>query len=305
MTLDLKQLESKDFLEKTKILTQDIISEDRFRKAYDLAKELEQSTEAIKDFKEKNYELYREYKNIIIKLYWLGLPIMTEDRVIHMFRHYFIDIFKIPDYDIWAKLKTVLLGIVVFEDRDKFKKQLINSLTNNQQVITKKQINLDNQNRSPRVANWIKDYNQALGAGSVDALARTQYLTNSKNIKDLSQEEKDRVKVLFDLYEKLKLSSLTIEGLEEDIPVDEEDMRGTVKGGVLEPFKETAEQKKIREIIFGTKGSEESDSYIGNSYSLDELQKLASQYPAGSLERKAIEEEISKIQAGDGDKKIR
>ena len=291
MVFNENQLNNKEFLEKNKSIMQDIINEDRFREAYDLSKNLEKSIDAIKDFKEKNYELYREYKNIIIKLKWIGLPIMIEDNVVHMFRYYFSDIFKIPDYDIWAKLRIVLLSMIIFDDRDKFKKQLSNALMDNQQTITSQRLIIDNQKRSPKVSNWLKDYNKTLGTGVIDKLARTQYLIDGKNIRNLSQEEKNKIKILFDLYEKLKLSSHTIEGLEEDIPVDEDNMKGTIRAGVFEPYKEM--EKKFSQIIFGDLSAK--DSTDKSKVNLDELQKMVSQYPAGSLERKAIEEEINKV----------
>ena len=323
MIYSAEQLNNKEFLEKVKFLTQDIISEDRFREAYDLAKNLEQSLDAARNFKEKNYELYREYKDIIIKLYWVGLPIMVEDKVIHMFRYYFTAIFKISNYDIWQKLRTVLLSIIMFEDRDKFKQQLINALMANQQSITKNKIVLDNQEKSPTVSNWIKDYNKTLGTGVVNKLARTQYLIDGKNIRKLTEQEKNQIKALFNLYEKLKLSSLTLEGLEEDIPVDENDMKGIIRAGIFEPHKEM--DKKLSQIIFGRAfvkdNAEKFQSITGESMTaslqspidsleqkaikeekekedqIDELVKLVNQYPEGSLERKAVRDEIEKLKS--------
>lgn len=323
MQVSAEQLKSQEFLEKNKSIMQDIISEDRFREAYDLAKNLEKSIDAVKDFKEKDYELYREYEEIIIKLKWIGLPIMVEDKAVHMFQHYFTDIFKIPDYDVWPKLRVILLSMIIFDDRDKFKKQLSNALMNNQQAITSQRLIIDNQKRSPRVSNWLKDYNKTLGTGKVDKLARNQYLIDGKNIRNLSKEEKNKIKVLFNLYEKLKLSSHTLEGLEEDIPVDEDNMKGTIRAGIFEPYKGI--DKKFSQIIFGDTPAKDSmdklevildESVATASQSpadslekktikeekekedkIDELVKLVNQYPEGSLERKAVREEIGKLKS--------
>lgn len=147
---------------------------------------------------------------------------------------------------------------------------------------------IDSKEKLPTVGNWVKDYNSVLGTGVIDKLKRTQYLTNGKNIKNLNEKEKKKIRILLDLYERLKLSSLTLEGLEEDIPVDEENMKGIIKRGVFEPYKETKEDK----LFWGKiKSSEEGEKKIG----LDELREMTNKYPTGSLERKVIEEEIEKL----------
>lgn len=292
MPVDKEQLKNKDYLEKIKMMAEDIASENRFREAYDLNRELEKAIGEMKNLKEGNYDLYVEYKKIIYKLKWLGLPIMKEEEVIDMFQHHFTQIFKIDGYDIWSKLRIILLGIVVFEDRDEFKKKLRQALINSQEKITSKKLIINKQEVPPTVANWISDYNKSLGTGEINDLARAQYLVNGKNIINLNKEEKEKIKILFDLYEKLKLSSFTLEGLEEDISVDRDNLMGTIRAGVFEPYRETEKEKQIWDIIEGKKIKIEEKSNV------TELRQLASQYKIGSLERRAIEEEIAKIEGG-------
>lgn len=291
------QLKDQNFLNKLKEKAGGFIEQDDINDAYHLAKNIEKTISGSKELRERYYDLYSQYKNIVIKLKWVGLPIMTENMAVEMFEKHFIKIFNIPGYEyneLWRKLKSVLVGIIVLDDRDNFKKRLRSALINNQEKITSKKISVNNKEVEPTVGNWIKDYNSILGTSEIDRLKRTQYLTNNKNIRLLNSDEKKKIKVLFSLYERLKLSSKTFEGLEDEIPLDDEGAKGIIKEGVFEPFKRTREQREI-EDIFGPRGSERSDSHISDSYSLEELQNLASQYPAGSLERKAIEEEIGKL----------
>lgn len=287
-----KDLKNKDYLEKViKKQAENIISENRFREAYDLAKELTGAIDRIKNFKESDYELYIKYRDIIIKLRWVGLPIMTENMVERMFKYHFTKIFLIPEYDLWLKLRTVLLGINILDERDIFKKKLRDALLNNQEKITKKRLIINNQEKDSTIANWFYDYNKTLGTGRASTLARTQYLTNGENIKKLSEDEKERVKLLFNIYERLKLSSQTLEGLEEDIPVDEENLKGVVREGIFEPLpKMTAEQELFWQLAEETIKERET-----RENSLRQLRSDLNQYPPNSLERKAIEEEIRKM----------
>ncbi|MFA6307143.1 MAG: hypothetical protein WC639_05045, partial [Patescibacteria group bacterium] len=233
-----EKLKSEEFFKQIKNRAQDMMIYDEVHEASKLITSLEQALNQTKDFKDKNYYLYVEYKKIITRLKWLVLNILTDDEVIDLFRNNFTRIYKIPDYDIQQKLKSYLLGFIVFQDRDNFKKELRQALLDNQEKLTKNKLIINSQEKISTVGNWILDYNSNLGSDAVDNIKRIQYFTNNKNIKNLNEEEKVRVKTLLDLYERLKLSSLTLEGLEEDIPVDEPGHIGIIRGGVFEPFKE-------------------------------------------------------------------
>ena len=302
-----KELTNEEFLKKLKLQMEDIISEDRFREAYDLSKDLSSSIDNIRNFKDRSFDLYSEYKDLINKLRWVGLPIMTEDRAADMFQFHFTEIFKIPDYDIWEKLRIILLKIIILDDRDKFKKQLRDALAKNEEKITGRSLIIDNLRKNPTVGNWLADYNKTLGTGVINGLARTEYLVNGQNIRNLNEEEKKKIKILFDLYEKLKLSSQTFAGLENEIPLDEDDAKGIIKEGVFEPFKETEKQKQtwqmiedfLRERRVG-RGAEKKPappkpikSQAEND--LTELKQLAAKYPPGSFERKTVEEEMERM----------
>jgi len=284
-----ENLKSGEFLEQIKNRAQDMMIYDEVHEASKLITSLEQVFNQAKDFKDKNYYLYVEYKKIIIRLKWQILPMLTDDEVMDLFRNHFSQIYKMPDYDFGQKLKAFLLGFIVFQDRDNFKKDLRQALLNNQEKLTGKKIIINNQEKIPTVGNWILEYNSNLGSGEVDNIKRIRYFTNSKNIKNLDEKEKARVKTLLDLYERLKLSSFTLEGLEEDIPVDEPGHIGIIRNGVFEPFREENidyQPVKVQAATVVKSGQENN---------LEELKQLASKYPAGSFERKAVEEEIDKL----------
>ncbi len=290
-------LTKKEYLDELKLEVQDIINEDRFREAYDLSKSLSSALDSLKNFKQANNDLYKEYKELIRKLRWIGLPIVVPEKVVDMFQYHFSVIYDIPEYDVFAKLRTVLLGIIILDERDKFKKQLREALLRNEEKLTSKKLIMNNVMKDPTAGNWLADYNQTLGTGKINGLARTEYLVNGQNIRNLADEEKKKVKLLFDLYERLKLSSQTFEGLEDEITLDEKEATGVIKNGVFEPFKQTEKQKQIWQMIedfMKERGGSETAAAENNNQ-LEQLKQLASQYPVGSFERKAVEEELGKL----------
>lgn len=291
--IEAKILENKIFLENLKAEIDKLILEDNDREAYTASKEIEASLKNVPEFERKFPDLYREYQNLIIKLKWLALSILMPDQIVKLFQSSFMVIFSIPEYNIWRKLKIALLCIVGLDPRDEFKKKLRDALLNNQEKITKKRIIIANKLEDPTVANWLRDYIREVGLGEINEVKRSQYLINSQNMIKTEKAERERLLILFSLFEKLKLSSQTLEGLEEDIPFEFEDIKGTIKQGVFEPFKITEQQKKIFEIA--SKVISESRQEKGVS---KDLNKLAAEYPVGSLERKAIEEEIAKAEGG-------
>lgn len=289
--IDEKELNNEEYLIKVKMEAEDIISENRFREAFDLSEELKKGIEGVKNFKENYPEFFIEYKKIIVKLRWVGLPIMTEEMVINIFKNHFVEMFTIPDYKVWEKLLPILQWIKPLENRDVFKKNIREALLMNKQRITSKKLIVGREEKEPTITNWFLDYNRAVGALKVNSLARAQYLISGVNIKNLSAEEKERVKTLFDLYEKLKISSLTLEGYEEDIPVDDKGQEGNIRGGVFEPLpKLTVQQKLVWEIAQEVVREREA-----RESNIKEMQNSINNYAVGSLERKAIEEEIKRM----------
>ncbi len=286
-----EQLLKREFLEKVKKKAEDFLASDSFQEGYDLAKSLKLSIDKD-NFKAELPELYKEYYLISIRLAWLGLNIMKEADVRDMFQYHFSKIFRIPDYDIWQKVRTILISIIILSDRDRFKKSLRDALLNNKEKLTFQKLKIGNEEKEPTVGNWLLDYTRNLGGGIADKLKFSQFLTNGANIRKLNHQERDRVRMLFELYERLKLSSQTLEGIEEDIPIDEEFGKGIISEGVPHFYKED-ENSRAFENIADSVIRERDGGSPGTK--LPSLKDLINSYPVGSLERKALEEELKRL----------
>jgi hypothetical protein len=308
------QLNDRNFFNKIKDNVQEIIIHDMFLEAFRLARDLEKSLDENQDLADNFAELYSEYRLMVKKLKWVGLNILKEPDILDLFQNNFTLIYDIEFYDLWEKLKTVLISIIILEDRDHFKSSIKTALINNRERLTKNRIIINNVEKEPTVGNWLIDYNASLGLGIADKLKLSQYLVNSENIKKLDSSEKNKVKAMFGLYEKLKISSQTLGGVEEAIPMDEEYGKGWIIGGMPYYFKETEEEKELfdiasrviakRDNIIDDTTSESDNAgqttarsriNLATNPELRSLLEISEQFPVGSLERRAIEEEIKKL----------
>lgn len=136
----------------------------------------------------------------------------------------------------------------------------------NQEKLTDKDFVLDGKKQTPTISNWLKDFIKKNGSGMVDNLALSQYLAGSENAKKLDSQEKKLLHKLLILYRNLKffpesMSNIPVEEWE-IIPVDDEE----------KVLKRSQKIEKDERLV--------------------ELESLLEQYEEGSLERKAIEEEI-------------
>ncbi len=245
-------------------------------------------------------DLVEFYERMVIKAKFIALPILKENDIYDLLSKNFDKIFGIEGYDIKNKLEHYLLTLYSLEARDNFKVRVRKILSASQIRITKEKISLDNKEVTPTIGNWLNDFRSQFGEeGFTDAMKLSQYLASNKNIAKLSAREKGNIDVIFNLYQRLKLSSLTKEGLEETIPVIKPDGQlGVIKQGKYEAIDKRTKDvyQKIAGVLRPRPEVEKETKAVGSG--VDELKKLASEYPPGSLERKAVEEEIAKLEAG-------
>jgi len=271
-----------DYLESLKKVFDIIVRNNDVKHAQILLKVLIEAMAVRKSELEADKEINDFYKKIVIKLKFIALPLLDDEDIIDLVKNYFAWQFRLPDYDIMEKLSTKLLNILALEDRDKFKAGLKREILNNKETIT-------SRTEIKTVADWLKNYISKLGLGIADNLKRTQYLVDLTKIKGLDEHYIKRLKTLFNFYESLKLSSLTPLGFDEEIPMVIDEKLFIFRRGVLEPVGEV----KIRQTTASASAANKNENQ-----ELGALKQMVSQYPAGSLERRAVEEEIRKLELG-------
>lgn len=262
-----------------------VIKFNEFKEAFSLRERVEQFVKK-KGYMRNNNDIYVKYEKIIIKLSWISLPYFKKDEALRLFNDNFQETFEMEYFDIKEKIRHFLLGFILLEDRDKVKSSIRKIMDKNKAILTREQLS---NKLSPTVENWIKIFVSEMGTGIVDSIKLRQFLTSNKEIKKLSKEEKNKVLEFIKFYEKLKYSSTTVKGFEGSLPVNTPQFKGYFENGRL--VKESKLDKEAQEIFDIVSKNEALFSNKNN----DELHRLAGQYSDGTLERKAIEEELERL----------
>ena len=269
----------------------DDFSEHNYSKeAYSLYKNLNAYLDKI-GLKKTQPEVYSKYYDVLLKLKFLSLNFFDNwDDVTHLIKHHFEVIFTIKYFDLWNKIKINLLYEASLETRDKIKEQLKKTILDCDRPVVNR-AKYRNKKIPYTVKEWLTSYNVSLGIGKVNNLKRIEYLTNSDDIKSVDDKDRKKLKILFDFYEKLKRPSSDRYGFEGDIPGVVNDRNIIFTGGEAEEIPRNL-QEMIRSVI--DRQSKENNNHQ-NQNELQNLKTLAANYAPGSLERKAVEEEINKL----------
>jgi len=100
----------------------------------------------------------------------------------------------------------------LLEKDSNFKRELERLLYENNEAVTKNNIMADKKSASPSIANWLKDFIAKNGTSDFNSVVLSNYLTNSENTRNLSQEERTQLFSLFNLYRNLKFFPDTVDG---------------------------------------------------------------------------------------------
>jgi len=273
----------------------DIFSEyNNIRDAYEYYKGLKNFLDNS-DLKQLDPKLYSDYYNYLIRLKFLVLNFFDDwEDIEELLKNHFEVIYKIKYYDLWSKIKLNLLIIPDLNKRDEIKSILKNVLLACSRKIIDSEKYKEVEGLPTTVMEWLKDFIVNLGIDKIDHLKKVQYLTNSKNVIKLDESDKGKLKILFDLYEKLGLSSNTPDGFENDVPM-------VINGKNIIYTQGQAEEisPKVMDLIKSIKISSEEPIIKAEGEEIEDINKLkeiANKYPPGSLERKGIEEEIRKLE---------
>jgi len=237
----------------------------------------------------RDTEILEIIKIIIARLKFILFNTLGDNEILYIFDKYLAVGIKMAYLDL-AEILKMRISFIPIDKRDEFKEKIRKIILNNQEEITKKSI-INNQIKDrPTIAAWLKLYNKELGTGIINNLEQNKFYIDNPNFGKLGDLEKLELKELFNMYEYLKRSSMTIEGNEDDMVVIDID-------GSDYWFKEGIFIKLDKaEKIVNNPGKNKSQQMIDQTKTdVEQLKQLASKYPAGSFERKAVEEEIDKL----------
>jgi hypothetical protein len=194
-----------------------------------------------------------------------------------------------------------ILMLLMAEDQ-KFKKDLENALYSSAEELTKNEIIISDKNARPTIANWIKDFISYYGSAIFDNLVVSKYMTFSENAKKLEREEKNSLIKLLKLYRNLKFFPESLKGVPESewqiIPIERNKfMRvgAERKETVIYPEEEQEEQGGEDVSKPAEPEPEKPPIKSDKELMLETLEKMSAKYAPGTLQRRAVEEEIRKL----------
>jgi hypothetical protein len=232
------------------------------------------------------------YQNLLAKAKFVSIMDLTPGEIENLLKNNLSVVLGMPGYDIWKKIKVKLISLPEFDGRNSLRKTIREALLASEQEWTGEKIINSGREIKGTVKNWLMDYNSVVGTGKIETLKLSQYLTNGENTKKISQESRQRLDYLLKFYEKMKQSSLDIEGIEEATLFLVDDELDIYEDGIAERI-----GRDIEDTVKRLRGVEMAREIQ------DEIQ---AKYRGDEAEAKKIEAEIKKIRkvAGGDAKKI-
>jgi hypothetical protein len=220
---------------------------------------------------------------------------VEKEEALKTFKNGLADI--ISSNEVQEEFNDVLIYLLA-DQGESFRAELERTLLANNEVLTFTKFVIDGRPAPAVISAWLKNFISEVGSGNFDNLALTKFLTNSANAKILSDEERNIVKQLLLVYRNIKfypesMPNTTGEGWQ-IIPSQTagEEKFVQVKEKIESRMKEVATADKLAAKL-PTKADKDKEQEAAKN--LDELNKVAASYPANSLQRKAVEAEMRKI----------
>lgn len=118
------------------------------------------------------------------------------------------------------RLRERLTNIPRFNERDAFKKQLVDAMSQNTEVITQTEFFRNIKEAQGTVKNWLAEYVEYMGSDELMKSRHDDFFEKNDNATKLSAEDKKHLRVLFQAYHQLKISSTKQLGIEEEVAID-------------------------------------------------------------------------------------
>lgn len=244
----------------------------------------------------------KKYNDSLMTLKFLALENFDNwEEIKRMIKEHYDIASRIKYYDLWRKIKINLLTEPLLPERDRIKGEIKNILLNCNRPLIDRNKYSSEVNLPVLVSDWLRDYNANLGVGKVDKLKKIEYFTNGKNLNKLDAKDRERIKNLFDFYERLKYSSEERYGFDEDVPMIVDGKFVIFSEGEAEIIGDDIKNliasmgSEDKNIDFSKKRQSLATPKSPEEQEIETLEKMAAGYALGSLERRAVEEEIRKM----------
>ncbi len=222
-------------------LTEHFTHELSMREAKKLAREIQTR---LADAGSMPREVADFYHVMASRLLWTAFPVLTsENEQEELFAIAIAPALRDDNLIISTRIWAFLIEQDI-PDRDALKKNWREALLRNTEVLTQPSfVTLQGETTRGTVQRWLRSFRAAATEGEWPTkIEQASYFVSDKNFHALTPLEQASVKELLSLYELLSRSSMTIEGVEEDITY--------IEDGVL---KELNKETRRVEIVGATR----------------------------------------------------
>ncbi len=202
------------------------------------------------------------------------------------------------------------LNVFIFKTLDQepeLGEKIINILYNNNELVTSERLIYEDKEVAPSISNWIKDFIKVNGSDIFDEVVLAQYLSNSNNTKKLEPEEKDLLRKTLKLYRNLVFYPDSMDNMApedwqiipyEKTEITEPEFKDALDDSSLAEEKIKPELKVIPKSISKPQSKPAAPVTSPEKKDLnplDELEQTLLKYTPGSLEYKALTQEIIRL----------
>ncbi|HEV8601456.1 MAG TPA: hypothetical protein VGQ87_02550 [Patescibacteria group bacterium] len=206
-------LKDEDIAYELKLFVLDVVESNDLAEIGFVMTSLHNLIQQIPELADNDPILYREYLRMLTVLKGSLLSNMMDTDVAAFLKENLLFALEVPDFELTDKLNDVFILARGFPVRiDDLKKMFSHALEENLEYLGTEGLKMKNEEeeRTPTVRNWILDYNQfaarflnpaakQIKRGGVE---RAAYITQSENVANLNEDEKQillRVLALYDL----------------------------------------------------------------------------------------------------------
>lgn len=195
-----------------------------------------------------------EYETARRDAWFAAVPLLSDQAVVDGLRDYALDILFEEDYNISAALREKLAGIFVLEERDQLRGKLRDALLSAAGTVSEK-IALPDGTREGTPEQWLMFYLDRVGGAAPDTLKRSEFLAG-RAVVQLPGPKQKILRQFLELFDYLRLSSLTAAGYEEDLIADFDDKLLMMSGGKvvqIDPAQDELMSKTMPQLMSGLK----------------------------------------------------
>lgn len=249
------------------------------------------------EFRTKYPERAAEIDVLLIESRWIALQTLTDKQTVDLFHNHLPELFNlqirheipedqhvVKDY-LTTKIRDRVLVNLMFDERDKFKKQLIDAIVSSDSEITSQVFYRGIKEARPTVKHWFAEYVEFLPNEEMLKIKQKEFFAKNENYKRLNDVEKERIQLLIQAYEQLKISSWKQEGTEEAVRYEDEKGTGVVQYGnveyddpeLIKSYEDFFKMKEVQDLI------KETEFFSDEKYGLLQSRPPVSETSKGAL----------------------